>query len=330
MKFDLQGLRQRADNALSRQEASVRRLSGIYALVWAGLYLAGSLISMYLTESYSGLSGLSTMDKGSRLLAGSMLVSLLASALQLLLNVGYCSAVLKLSQGQPAQERELLLGINQLPRLFLCLGSFMITLLAVSYLLLTLVLLLIPQELWLKGDSFSPLLMGVGCGVCIAVYGWLLYNRRLLFFVLAKHQEHPGCLLGKTSTLLLKGFRLQFLRIDLKHWGYYLSYALISAIPYGVILLPLESKTAILVADAVGMLLVAVLMGLLYYKHKTRLWVTYALAFSDVWAEKTRHTPPSPGSPIFPGGGPEQTPGSGADDVQNGTPEQDANSSQEP
>ncbi len=286
MKFNIPELRKRADAVIVSQKPQAKKLISTYTLVWAGFILISNLLSFTISDAYSDLTGLMSLDKGNKLLALSLLISLVASLGTLLLDAGYSSCALSLAQGQRTEEHDLLWGLHQFPRLLTCGLQLFLLFFLIAYGFIAVLLMFLPMELWFEGEMFSPLLMYITYGICSIVFFWLLYNRRLLYFFLARFEKGSGCLAGRSAVLLLKGYRLQFLRIDLSHWWYYLLIAAASIIPYGSLLLQEASPTTVLMADLICLALSVGLKAALFLGAKNRLWVMYALAFEDILKEK--------------------------------------------
>ncbi len=282
MIFNIPELRRRASVHLHAHEAQAKRLISVYTMVWVGVYLIANLLSLTIAEAYNDLSGLMNLEKGNRLLAASLLASMVAAVVTLLLDAGYSAGILKLYTQKRAEPQDLLWGGRNFPRLLLCGLQIMLLVCAVSYAVLIPVLMFLPKELQFEGEMFSPLLLNITYCVCLVSLCWLLYNRRLVYFFLAHQESGADCAGVRSPVLLLRGYRLQFLRIDLSHWWYYVLMAVAVVLPNGSMLLPQAPPSTILIADIVFLLLTAVLKAGLFLVGKNRLWSMYAIAFTDL------------------------------------------------
>lgn len=286
MIFNISELRRRAKIHLHAQNSRAKRLISVYTMVWAGVCLIANLLMLTLSASYDNLTGLGTLEKGNRLLAISMVATMVASCVTLLLDAGYSAAILRLHTHRDAVPQDLLWGGRNLSKLFLCgLQIFLLTC-AVTYAILLPAFMILPPDKVMVDRMPAPWLTNVTYALCLVALGWFVYNRRLVYFFFA-HQQYGGDVAEvRSPVLLLRGYRLQFFRIDLSHWWYYLLLLVAMFLPNGSLLLTEASPSMVLVADIVFLLLTVLLKAALFLGVKNRLWTMYAMAFTDLLEHK--------------------------------------------
>lgn len=288
MNFNIPELRRRADLHLHAEDPRAKRLISAYTMVWAGVYLITNLLMLTISEAYNNLTGLGTLEKGNRLLAISMVASLVASCVTLLLDAGYSAAILRLHTHKDAVPQDLLWGGRNLTRLLLCgLQVFLLTC-AVTYAIILPAFMVIPPEKLTVDMMPTPWLMNVTYAICLAALGWFVFNRRLVYFFFA-FQQYGGDVAGvRSPVLLLRGCRLQFLRIDLRYWWYYALLLVAMLLPNGSLLLGDAAPSTILIADIVCLLLTVILKSGLFLLTKNQLWTVYAMAFTELMEHKAK------------------------------------------
>lgn len=286
MKFNLFRLHQEARTRLSDQNPQAKQLVRVYALVWALVIIAVSLLSYYLTELATSMTGLTRVTARSRVQTIALVVPLVASLALIVWDAGYSGAALDLARGNAPEWKRMTWGFGQLHRLLVCGLLFMAVFFAMSYVVTFTVVLLFPSLLMPTDESSNMIFLAVGSSVLMLVMYWLIYNRRLLFFFAAEHDKVPSSLLPRLSINLLRGYRWQFFRIDLSFWWYYVLKVLIAMLPYVSLFLP-ETYVQYLAAIDLGLMGIYVAAtAALEMGCRNRIWVTYALAYDEIQRDK--------------------------------------------
>ncbi len=276
---DISTLLRQTDARLEEQRPQARRLVQIYALVCAVAVIAVNLLSYYLMETSSGMTGLYKSDARNSLMVLNIGVTLVMELALLLWWAGYSGAALELSRGGSPEWKQMLWALYQPHRFLLCGLILLVRWFVLSYLLTFLALLVIPASMIFQGDAISPAFVYGMSGLMVAVLACLVFNRRLLFFRMADGQERPSLLIYRESMALLRGHRRWFLRIDLHFWWYYLAQAALLLLPYLTWLLPESYAAWFTVVDLSLLFLGAAATFVLNLTCRNRIWVTYALAY---------------------------------------------------
>lgn len=275
-----------ADERLTEQNSQAKRLVQIYALVCAVAVIAMNLLSYYLTETSSGMTGLYNADARNDLLVVHIGITLVVELALLLWRAGYSGAALELARGGSPEVKQMTWAIYQPHRFLLCGLLLFARWFVLTYAVTMLTAVLLPTDLLFQGDRIAAGVMEWLTGLTGLVLAILIFNRRLLFFRMADNQDGPTMLLYRDAMQLLRGYRRWFLRIDLRFWWYYLAQVVILLLPYLTLFLP-ETYEAWLTAIDLGlMLLCAAATFGLELACRNRMWVTYALAYDALHKER--------------------------------------------
>lgn len=241
---------------------------------------------------------------------------------------GYVFTVLRLARVQEAQPDTLLTGFRHigpvlrytlLQTLLYCAIAIPVFYLAVSIFMFTpwaapLYEAMLPlmnetslttQELLLNEaataaimDAYVPIFAIFGV-LYLLICAPLYYGLRMGSFCLMDAPEKGALAAMRESRRMMKGRRIQLLRLDLSFWWYYLLYALLTVVCYGDLLLPLigvELPWSSTVSFFVFYILSLVFQLVLYILTRNQVEVTYALAY-DALRQTPRETPqPNPGN----------------------------------
>lgn len=282
---DISCLLRQADDCLNRQGLGAKRLIRVYALVFAVAVIGVNLLSFGLLEASDSMTGLYRAAERNRLMVLNLGITLVVELALLLWRAGYSGAVLELSRDGETHWRHMLWALYQPHRFALCGLLLFVRWLLLSYVLSFVAMMVVPAESLFVGEFISPGAYYGLIGIMMAVLAILIFNRRLLFFCLADHQDRPALLAYREAIQLLRGHRRWFLRIDLRFWWYYLAQGILLLLPYATAFLPETFSAWFTVIDLGAMILCAVAVLGLELCCRNRIWVTYAMAYDAVLRE---------------------------------------------
>lgn len=293
-----------------------RKVVLLYALPALALPLIVMAINLFLDTQFAGTGGLSGIGMRSALETAQ---TVLNSAITILLpfwQLGLFAAAMRISQGEAAEANDLYKGFHiwgaalrlQIFRnlryfaemlLGIFLGSLVFSLTPFSKGLTEAIssitedptlsnltgeelILLLEEQL-----SFSQMLPAYlfcvigGLSLVIPLY----YKYRLSDYALLD-SERPGALASIfESTQLMRGNRVQLLRLDLRFWWYYLLMFFAAFLSYGDLLLPLFG-ISLPFSENISMVLFALLSTvtqfLLFYFFRGRIETVYACVYKTL------------------------------------------------
>lgn len=311
MNLNIKGIKSYSAQRLSENKASLFRAVMIYALVLAGAQALSMILGKILLTQADKMTGLSASGIRTILMSAQQVMRLLVGVLAPLWQVGYLLSCLDVSRGKAANPQRLTYGIRHAGKYMLCyllvalrvflrgylamiLGAF-----ALSFFLSGAVPLdpavidtqdpaameaLTSQVLTAIRPMLIPafiLMLALACLVILP----MLYRYRLMIYLAADHPElRPGQVL-RLSDFLMRGVRLQYLKLDLSYWWFYLLLGLAEAVPAAVFALPYLNLTLPIRDDWFFIILqflylaLLTVISLLFYN---RVQVTYAAAYDHL------------------------------------------------
>ncbi len=280
-----------------------RRLVLISAGVTALAGLLASALNLLLEQGIGTTGGLGGLGLRSALTTVQSLISILMTVLLPFWAFGYTAVTLKLADGHPVADQDLLHGfrifrpvlrlilLQELLYMLLALVCMHVgnTLLSFTPLASDVYDLMLPVLLEggdiasLDPDALSQAMipMFIGCLVLFAAVAIpVSYRMRMAQFILLDQPQAGARRAIAESFYITKGNVLALVRLDLHFWWFYLLEAVLAVICYGDVLLPL---VGIEINGTVAFFLFYVislaLQLALYWQVKNRVSVTYAHAY---------------------------------------------------
>ncbi len=316
-KFNRRDLKIQAKEALSRSQSRPLRLVGIHAGVTVAALLLLTALNALLQGQIAGTGGLSGMGYRSILSSVQALIQPLVSILLAFWNIGYLFVAWKLARGEDAAPRDLLQGIRRVGP-----AARFLVIKALIFLALGMICFYPSMSLYLMTPLARPLMealeplaaqsavagsveitdamaeavsqamvpmLGIFLIIYLAVCTPFFYRFRLAEFALWEDPQAGALSALRRSSRITRGSRMDLLKLDLSFWWYYLALALLTALSYGDLLLPLLGIQLPVSQDAAfylfyGLSLVG--QGVLILVAKNYVTVTLARAY-----ETLRHPP---------------------------------------
>lgn len=311
MNLNIKGIKSYSAQRLSDNKASLFRVVLIYALVLAGVQAASMIISQVLVNQADKMTGLSASGIRAILMSAQQILTLLVGVLAPLWQVGYLVSCLDVSRGKAADPHRLTYGIRHAGKYMLCYLLVALRVFLLGYITLilgtTILSFLLTSTVSLDPGAINsqdpaamealtiqvlaairPLLIPgaiVLLALCALVILPMLYRYRLMIYLAADHPElRPGQVL-RLSDFLMRGVRLQYLKLDLSYWWFYLLLGLAEAVPAAVFALPYLNLSLPISDDLFFIILqllylaLLTVISLLFYN---RVQVTYAAAYDHL------------------------------------------------
>lgn len=276
---------------------------GLAALVTVGDYVLGLQIDNY--------GGLSNLGKKSMLSSIQSMLPFAQSLLSLCLELGYLAAMLRIARGMYTSPQTLRLGFDRfwlLMRctvfkglimtgvLFSCLyfGMMIYMLTPFSDAAVDIVAPLMSQisvldaGIVIDDATYSALVTAMApgfviCGVLMLLLGVpILYNYRMVNYIIVDKPAIGALMALRESKIMMRGHRMELLKLDLGLWWYHLALGGITVLCYLDVLLPMMgvelplSETVAYFASY-GLYLAASFA--VYFFLRNRVEVAYALAY---------------------------------------------------
>jgi len=320
--MNLQNLRQIREFAPERLKASPaqRQIVLIYAGLALGLTVLVTVLNHLLGLQIDNYGGLSNLGKKSMLSSIQSMLPLAQSAVAMCLELGYAAAMLRIARGMYSSPQTLRLGFDRfwvLLRYSILKGIVLFGIVFVSMyagILLYLwtpfsasaeaILMPIMSQMTMLDTSFviddatyvqlmqAMIPCFVICGILMLILGGpIFYAFRMTNYVIIDKPALGALAAMRESRMMMRGNRLQLLKLDLSLWWYYLATAAASIICYGDVLLPMlgiplpvSGTVAFFVFYALYLLVSFVILFFL----RNRVEVTYALAYDAVKPEEKK------------------------------------------
>ncbi len=318
--MNLRNLRQIREFAPERLEASPsqRQIVLIYAGLALGLTALVTVLNHILGLQIDDYGGLSNLGKKTMLSSVQSMLPLAQSALTMCLDVGYVAAMLRIARGMYTSPQTLRLGFDRFWVLLRCSifkGLILSGVIFISMYAGITIYLLTPfaepaQEILLPlMDQMSMLNTSVVideatyaqlmqamipcfafCGMMMLILGGpVFYSFRMANYVIIDKPALGALAALRESRMMMRGNRIQLLKLDISLWWYYLATAAAMAVCYGDILLPMlgvELPVSVTVAFfGFYVLYLAASFAILFFL-RNRVEVTYALAYDAVKPEE--------------------------------------------
>lgn len=295
-----------------------RKIVLIYAGLTLGLTALVTVLNYLLGLQISNFGGLSNLGKRNMLSTVQSMLPFVLSLLNLCLDVGYLAAMLRIARGMYTSPQTLRLGFDRFWLLvrcavvkgmilaavmFACLYAgiliFMMTPLSDPAVEIVTPLLsqvsLLDSSIVIDDATYGALMQAMApvfviWGLLLLLLGGpVLYNYRMVHYVIIDKPAIGAWMALRESKAMMRGHRLQLLKLDLSLWWYYLAAAAAAAVGYGDVLLPMLGVN-LPVSETVGFfgfygLYLLARFGILYFL-RNRAEVCYALAYDAVKPEE--------------------------------------------
>ena len=314
---NLRQIRQFASDRL-QQSASQKQIVVIYAGLALGLTALVTVLSHVLGLMMDNYGGLSNLGKKTMLSSLQSMLPMVQSLLTMCLDVGYLAAMLRIARGMYTSPQTLRLGFDRFWLLLRCsifkglilsavvfaslyFGMMIYMMTPFSDAAVEIITPLMSQISMLNAeitiddatylqlvDSMTPAF--VICGIVLLILGTpVLYNYRMAEYVIIDKPAVGAMAALRESKQMMRGNRLQMLKLDVSFWWYYLATLAATVVCYGDVLMPMLG-VELPVSDTAayfsfyGLYLAASFA--VHYFLRNRVEVSYALAYDAVKPEE--------------------------------------------
>lgn len=320
--MNLRNLRQIREFAPERlKEAPARqKIVLIYAGLALGLTVLVTVLNQLLGLQIDNYGGLSNLGKKSMLSSIQSMLPLAQSAVAMCLEVGYLAAMLRIARGMYSSPQTLRLGFDRFWVLLRCsifkgmmlFGIGFVSMYAGILLYLwtpfaasaeEILLPLMSQVSMLDASfviddaTYAQLMQAmipcfVICGALMLVLGGpIFYALRMTSYVIIDKPALGALAAMRESRMMMRGNRLQLLKLDISLWWYYLATAAAMVIGYGDVLLPMlgaELPVSETLAYYGFYALYLLASFAIIFFLRNRVEVIYALAYDAVKPEEKK------------------------------------------
>ena len=318
--MNLRNLRQIREFAPERLEASPsqRQIVLIYAGLALGLTALVTVLNQLLGMQIDNYGGLSNLGKKTMLSSIQSMLPFVQSVLSMCLDVGYVAAMLRIARGMYSSPQTLRLGFDRFWVLLRCSifkGLILTGVTFVSFYVGILIYLATPfsepatellmpimEQMSMLDASFviddatyAQLMQAMApcfviSGIMMLILGGpIFYSFRMANYVIIDKPGMGALMVLRESKKMMRGNRLQLLKLDISLWWYYLATAAATVVCYGDVLMPMLG-VELPVSDTVAffvfyVLYLAASFAILFFL-RNRVEVTYALAYDAVKPEE--------------------------------------------
>ena len=318
--MDLRNLREIKNTSEERlrQSPSQQKIVVIYAALTLGLMALVTVTNYVLGLQMDNFGGLSNLGKRTMLSSVQSMLPVVQSLLIMCLDLGYIAAMLRIARGMYSSPQTLRLGFDRFWLLLRCgifKGLIMTGVTFVSMYLGIMLFLLTPfskaavevlapiiSQISLLdtgividdvtyGLLMEAMLPAFGiCGILMLILGGpMYYNFRMVNYIIIDKPAIGAMMALRESKKMMKGNRLQLLKLDISLWWYYLATGLAMLVCYGDLLLPMVGVN-LPVPETVSffgfyVLYLAASFGIHFFL-RNRAEVCYALAYDAVKPEE--------------------------------------------
>ena len=318
--MNLRNTREIKDFASRRLEesASQKQIVTIYIGLALGLTALVTVLNHVLGLQIDNFGGLSNLGKRTMLSSIQSMLPLAQSILAMCLDVGYVAAMLRIARGMYTSPQTLRLGFDRFWVLMRCaifkgliftgvmIGSmylgiviFLMTPLAepVQELVAPLIsqMTLLDSAVMIDDTVYAQLVQAMlpcfafGGVVLVILGGPIFYSFRMVNYVIIDKPAMGALMALRESKKMMRGHRLQLLKLDVSLWWYYLASAGALLVCYGDVLLPMlgvELPVPETVAFFGFYLLYMAASFCVHYFLRNKAEVSYALAYDAVKPEE--------------------------------------------
>ena len=318
--MDLRNLREIKNTSEERlhQSPSQQKIVVIYAALTLGLMALVTVTNYVLGLQMDNFGGLSNLGKRTMLSSVQSMLPVVQSLLIMCLDLGYIAAMLRIARGMYSSPQTLRLGFDRFWLLLRCgifKGLIMTGVTFVSMYLGIMLFLLTPFSK-AAVEVLAPIISQVSlldtgividdvtygllmeamlpafgiCGILMLILGGpMYYNFRMVNYIIIDKPAIGAMMALRESKKMMKGNRLQLLKLDISLWWYYLATGVAMLVCYGDLLLPMVGVN-LPVPETVSffgfyVLYLAASFGIHFFLSN-RAEVCYALAYDAVKPEE--------------------------------------------
>ena len=296
------------------QSSVQRKIVVIYAALALGLTALTAVASYILDLQIDNFGGLSNLGKRSLLSSIQSMLPFAQSLLAMCLDLGYLAAILRIARGMYTSPQTLRLGFDRFWLILRC--SIFRGLILMGAMLgcmyAGIMIYMLTPFSGAAMEILSPLISEVSlldtgividdvtygllvkamlpafviCGILmLAVGGPIYYSYRMVEYVVIDKPGMGALMALRESKQMMRGNRLQMLKLDVSLWWYYLPVVASAVLCYGDVLLPMcgvELPVSSTVAYFVFYGLYLAASFAVHFFLRNRAEVCYALAYEAV------------------------------------------------
>lgn len=297
-----------------------RQIVGIYGLIAIASAALVTIVNYVLGQQISRLGGLGNMGTRSMLSSLQTVLPLVQTMVLLCLEVGYISAMLRVSRGQYASPNGLRLGFDRFWTLLRCtllssiiyagvgigamyLSVYIFMLTPLSNPVLEILEPIVSQTSILDSGIVlddavyaqvmsSAVPMFVICAIVgVLLVGPIFYGYRMIHYILIDKPGMGAMAILRESRNMMRGKRLSLLKLDLRLWWYHAAMLAAAVLCYGDVIaamvgIPLPWNEDVSYFLFFGLYLAA--QFAVYYFLRNRVEVAYALAYESIKPEEKK------------------------------------------
>lgn len=298
--------------------ASQKQIVVIYVALALGLTALVTVLNHVLDLQIENFGGLSNLGKKTMLSSVQSMLPMAQSILTMCLDVGYVAAMLRIARGMYTSPQTLRLGFDRFWVLLRCsifkgliltgvafvsmytgIMIFMLTPLAEPVVEIVTPLMsqmsLLGSAVMIDDATYAQLVRAmlpcfVFGGVMLLILGGpIFYSFRMVNYVIIDKPAMGALMALRESKKMMRGHRLQLLKLDLSLWPYYLASGAALVVCYGDVILPMlgvELPVSEKVAFFGFYALYMAASFCVHYFLRNRAEVSFALAYDAVKPEE--------------------------------------------
>ena len=326
---DRKSIHNAAQESLAGSADALKSVVLTYVLITTGLAVAASGVSYFLSDRISATSGLGGMGLRSILSTVQTVLPLVQTLVLMGLQIGYCSVAMGVCRGDDVSRNTLLGGFRYfMPMLrtmmlqgFIYCGMGLLCLYLSVYVFLLLpvsadfrnlimpviqdvsilseTIMLDEATVLAATETLTPVLWIFGA-LFLLIFLPAYYNYRMALYRLVDQKQPRALMALHESRTLMRGKRMELLKLDLSLWWFYALQVLIVLVCYGDLILAMLGVQLPL-SDTAGyyvfLALSLALQAAVYYFGMNRVAVTYGYAYEALLAEHHENEKNAPKRP---------------------------------
>jgi len=322
--MNLRNLREIKEFAARRlkQSPSQQKIVVIYAALALGLTALVTVLSHVLGLQIDNFGGLSNLGMRTMLSSVQSMLPIAQSLVVMCLDLGYLAAMLRIARGMYTSPQTLRLGFDRFWLLLRCSifkGLIMTAVMFISLYFGVMIYMMTPfsnkaveiltplmsqvsmlDSAIVIDDATYALLMKamvpafLFCGLLMLVLGVpVLYNYRMVEYIVIDKPAIGALAALRESKRMMRGNRMQLLKLDISLWWYYLAAAAATVVCYGDVLLPMLGVDLPVSATVAYFVFYALYLAASFGVHfflRNRVEVCYGLAYDAVKPEEKQQS----------------------------------------
>ena len=303
-------VRTAAAQAVLNNPGNPKAVAGVYVATIVGICLLCSLMSLFLDHRIDQTGGLANMGLRSILSTVSSVLTMVQTLALMFIQLGYQKAALEMARHRPVQPRTMVVGVScfgaflratilqyglytllSILAMYAAAFVFMSTPLSRSFYDLMTPMLSDPNALSTAMSADSALFPQMAATLMPAIPIFLIFMGLLCIPFFYGYRMVNYCILNgrgarasmRESSRMMKGHRLELLKMDLSFWWFYLAHGLSTVILYGDVLLGMVGVVLPWSANVTYYLfyvLSLLVEGAVYYCFLNRVETTYTTVYN--------------------------------------------------